>query len=164
MARPLSLTPAIANLIVAILEQGQSEADAYTAAGVGERTFFVWTAKGKKAEAKSDRGCVLTENEATLMQFYQGVKKARATGKTSLVDIIRKYALDPEKPRNWHAAAWLLERMHPAEFGRKYIRIEGGGIGDDAVPGGGGEIVVNVTIEGTGKPPEAPPAAKAPAK
>lgn len=164
MARPLSLTPAIANLICGILEQGQPESDAYKAAGVEERTFFFWKANGAKAAKKAaKRGATLTENETILFQFFQAVEKARATGKTSLVKIISDYARDTTKPRNWHAAAWLLERQHAAEFGRKYIKIETNGL-DDALPGAGGDVVVNVTIQGTGKPPEAPPAPERPAR
>lgn len=165
MARPPSITVADANTIVAILEQGQTEVDAYTAVGVAERTFFDWVAKGKKARKKAAAGKPLTETEALQSQFSQAIEKARAKGKTSLVDIIATYARNKEAPRNWHAAAWLLERMYPKEYGRKYIKIETGGDLDGAVPGETGDAIVTVTIQGNGKPPEtAAPAVPVPPK
>jgi hypothetical protein len=48
-------------------------------------------------------------------QFYARVKKAKTAGKLRLVKRVRN-----AKP--WQAAAWILERTHGKEFGRKDVR------------------------------------------
>lgn len=50
--------------------------------------------------------------------FWLDVEHARAEGEAALVDMIREHA-----PRNWQAAAWILERRNPNEWGRGQDRI-----------------------------------------
>lgn len=94
------------------------------------------------------------------MQFMQAVKRARALGKVQHVDTIERAAIGANgQPADWKAAAWLLERMHPRQFGRKYIKIEGPdapGLPDDGGPKTNASApapTVTITIEGN---PEVP--------
>lgn len=50
-------------------------------------------------------------------QLAQSLKKAESDRKASLLTIIYNTAVrDPSK---WQAAAWLLERQYPDEFGQR---------------------------------------------
>lgn len=149
--RPLSLDPHTANAIVAILERGLPICDACEAAGIGETTFHRWMRRGKSADRKKTR----TREETEFWQFWRAVNSARAKGKVQLLDVLQRAATRAEDP-DWKAAAWMLERMYPKQFGRKYIRIEGGSFEGDPVPGGGSSApVVEIRIEGG--PVEHPP-------
>ncbi len=142
--RPLSLDPATANTVVAILERGLPICDACAAAGIGETTFHRWMKKGLAASKKKQR----TREEEQFWKFWSGVNSAKGRGKVQLLDVLQKAATRAENP-DWKAAAWMLERMYPMQFGRKYIRIEGGGFEGDPVPGGGASHpVVEFRIEG----------------
>jgi hypothetical protein len=58
------------------------------------------------------------------------VERAREMFKAKMVALISAAA-----PTNWNAAAWLLERKHPEEFGRQRLETEHSG-------------AVRITIEG----------------
>lgn len=153
------------NLIAGILERGMTDKDAYEAAGVAETTFNRWKAAGKKAAAKQARGETLTSNEAALWEFWKAVKRGKAKGKALLVGLIMDAAQKRDQPKAWVAAAWLLERMHPKEFGRRYIKIDvGDAAGGDGIPDADNAgIEVTVNIQGTGKAPDGPPPSTPPA-
>jgi hypothetical protein len=61
--------------------------------GIGERTFFTWM--------------------ETKPAFAAAVNRARAKAKAKLVRVITKQA-----PRDWRAAAFILERSWPNEYAR----------------------------------------------
>lgn len=56
------------------------------------------------------------------VEFSELVKKAELTGKQAeketLENIIKRCASDKNKPV-WQAAAWLLERKYPKEYGQR---------------------------------------------
>ena len=59
------------------------------------------------------------EGKVVFFQFFHSVTRARARAKINFVANIRKAA-----PKDWKAAAWLLERMFPTEYGRTAPREE----------------------------------------
>ena len=72
-------------------------------AGISDSIFYKWKARGEK------------ENEGVYLQFLQASLKASEQFKQTNINIIQAAAKDG----TWQAAAWLLERKHPEEFGRR---------------------------------------------
>lgn len=145
--RPLTFDKRIGAAIVKILRSCQPISVALEATNTNEDTFYRWQRRGRKADKAASKGEAITADEKILRKFYRDIKSARAEGKVKLIAVIEKVAFDKMEPKRWQAAAWLLERMYPKEFGRKYIRIENTETGGD---GDGGKSVVNIMIEGAG--------------
>lgn len=120
MGRPTKLDEAAANTIVAVLERGLTIEDACEAAGITSATFRFWVSKGDRFSKRKEP----TEEERKYSAFSAAIKRSRSLGKISLVDVLQRAATDPHNPNQVKAAMWLLERMHPAQFGRRYIRLE----------------------------------------
>lgn len=93
---------------VKLKKGGANNQDIAKAVGIAESTFYKWISEPKR------------EEEAELSE---ALKKAEADYKNALQGLIAKAAQE----RDWKAAAWLLERKYPDEFGRKFISasIEG---------------------------------------
>ena len=66
----------------------------YDAAGIGHDTFYRW----------------IKQNS----EFAKRLNKARSLGQAKLVKLIWDAV-----PKTWQAAAWLLERRWPNEYGKK---------------------------------------------
>ena len=80
--------------------------------GISSRAYYNWINKG---EADEENG------EYTIyVQFIHTLKKANETFKQSRLQNIVK-AADSD---NWQAAAWILERKFPEEFGRDRVKNE----------------------------------------
>lgn len=86
---------------------GLSNKDVCRAVGISEQTFYRWTGDPKN---KLQR------------ELCERLKKEEAAFKRTLLTTIRSAAL--EKTQHWTAAAWLLERSYPDEFGRPDRRRE----------------------------------------
>lgn len=71
--------------------------------GVSEYTFSRWLNHPK------------TENQR---QLAQAMKKAEVKRKQNLLAVIQRASVEGKNP-SWQAAAWLLERQYPDEFGRR---------------------------------------------
>jgi hypothetical protein len=100
-----TLTPEVADRIVALLSAGNYVQVAIRACGVARRTYTDWLAKGREGDP---------EFEA----FAERVDRARAEGEARNVAQIARAAGD-----SWQAAAWLLERMAPERWGRVSVRL-----------------------------------------
>lgn len=156
--RPTKLDAEAANAIVAILQKGLTIDDACEAAGIDDSTFQRWLRRGEKAAKARE----LKPEEKPFREFCAAVKKARAVGKITLVQRIENASVGDElNPADWKAAAWLLERMHPHQFGRKYIRIEAAPVAGDGTPLPDTKApppTINLVIEGgADMPPEGEP-------
>ncbi|MDM7920622.1 MAG: hypothetical protein QUS12_15895, partial [Methanosarcina sp.] len=76
---------------------------AAVAAGIDEKTFYNWMRKGE--ELKS----------GIYFQFFQYIKECQAKAVELHLKLITKAANEG----SWQASAWILERRHPEEFGRR---------------------------------------------
>lgn len=99
--RPTKLTPQVQERICGGLVNGGTIEAAAGAAGVDERTFYRWVARGETGEEP-------------YCQFCQAVQKARDEAEQRLLSIIADAA-----PDTWQAAAWILERSRPQRWGRR---------------------------------------------
>src|SRR5262245_59942741 len=94
--RKSKLTPALRKRICTLLAQGHTIKTVCEAVGIAERTYFDWCEKH--------------------LHFSQAT--TCAIGKSKIVLVNRLLRSD-----DWRAAAFLLERRWPNEFGRCDIRM-----------------------------------------
>lgn len=99
--RKTKLTYEMVDRAVALKKDGLCDADIIAALGVHQSTFYRWL---KEPDTKVKRA------------LCEGLKKAESEYKRSLLVTIRNAAMS--RAQYWTAAAWLLERKYPMEFGR----------------------------------------------
>ncbi len=93
MGRKTKLTHEVKEQIYLIIADGNTYKVAFQSCGIGESTFYEWMQQP---------------------EFSELIKKAEAEAKKKLLGTI-KAASDTK----WQAAAWILERRWPDEFGAK---------------------------------------------
>ena len=99
------ITEDLIEIICDLKAKGMHNKDICAAVGIHEATLYRWL---NKPSCKLHRA------------LGEEFKKAEARYKQELLESIRETALS--KPRYWTAAAWLLERKYPDEFGRPETR------------------------------------------
>ena len=107
MGRHTLLDDNTKNIILEYISKGNYVRTACLAAGIGESTYYSWL---QKAEHPGDNG-----NELQV-ELLEELKKAR---QQNITERVRRIQEAGEKPQNWPANAWLLERMEPSEYGRR---------------------------------------------
>ena len=91
---------------VKLKKGGATNVDIAKALGISESTFYRW---------------VSTPSTESEQELSESLKKAEADYKNALQGIIAKAAQE----RDWKAAAWLLERKYPEEYGRRMLDLKG---------------------------------------
>ncbi len=91
--RRSKLTPAVQKKVCELIASGNFLKVAAQAAGIAERTFYDWLAKGE------------AEKAPRYVQFLQAVQEAAAKGETELLEQIRTAG-----ESDWRANAWVLGR------------------------------------------------------
>lgn len=110
-----ALTPEIHAQIVRWMEAGNYLETAAPLSGVATSTARRWMARGRK------------QKRGKFRDFLDAVKKAGAAAESRNVLLIQSAAR-----KQWQAAAWYLERMHPDRWARMERR-EISGPGGDAI-------------------------------
>jgi hypothetical protein len=95
--RKSKLSDELTSELVLMLRAGNYVVTACAAVGISRRTFEMWCGRG----------------EPEYQTFRKRVEKARAEGEARNVAAIARAAT-----KDWHAAAWLLERQHPERWAR----------------------------------------------
>jgi hypothetical protein len=106
--RPTKLNDQITTAILNNLTSGVGIEKAAVYAGIGARTVLEWLQRGL---ADQEAG-----NDTEFSRLSQGVTHARAQVQIQLAAQIRAQA-----PEDWRAAAWMLERLAPSEFGQHQV-------------------------------------------
>lgn len=106
MRKP-KLTYDLVEKAVEMKSHGLSNADICRGLGVSETAFYNWLRE--------------PDNRVKLA-LVDGLRKAEAEYKEQLLQTIWKAASNG--PQTWTAAAWLLERKYPDEFGQRQRREE----------------------------------------
>lgn len=139
MARRAKLTQEMVDEAIRLKADGLSNGDIICALGIHESTFYRWIGEPK---TKLQR------------ELSEGLKKEESAFKRTLLTTIRSAAL--ARNQYWTAAAWLLERKYPDEFGKaerqraalgsrydevqaEVNRILAGGSGEDAAQAPGAD-------------------------
>ena len=110
MPAKLKLTYELVEQIVELKRDGLCDADIIAAIGVHQATFYRWLKEGENAKTGVKRA------------LYEELKKAEAQYKRCLLTTIQSAA--ESRAQYWTAAAWLLERKYPLEFGKPDRREE----------------------------------------
>ena len=100
--RPTKLTPEVQEVIVDGINAGLTFGLTCARAGVTYATFYNWLEKGEAAKS------------GALMEFFDAVERAKADSALRLVSQITLQA-----PTDWRAAAFMLERRFPDDYGKR---------------------------------------------
>lgn len=114
-------TPADPHALDTFLEGirlGLPDKDAAARAGWNRTTIYAWRVEAEAATARGDK---LTKREIGLTDFADAWEKAVAEFKTGHLACITRAASTGQ----WQAAAWILERRLPTEFGRRLLEVTG---------------------------------------
>lgn len=116
--RKTKCTPEIIDLISRMIATGLSTRDACKIAQIDHGTFYNWQRRGRKEYERLEQMSYdweesdILATEAIYMLFFHAIKKAIPIRKLTLIKKIRL-------ADQWQSSAWLLERLHPDEFGKK---------------------------------------------
>jgi len=121
--QPRLLTPEVQKVICEAIEAAANLEIAAQAAGIGARTLDEWLHHGRNE---------LRENpdaEGPCANFVRAVTVASATFEIDCLAMIQGAA-----PKNWTAAAWLLERKFPERYAKvDRVRLSGDETNDQPV-------------------------------
>ncbi|MCI1289071.1 MAG: hypothetical protein LKG35_04510 [Olsenella sp.] len=113
MGRRAKLTEEMVEEAIRLKADGLSNGDIVCALGVHESTFYRWIGEPRNRLQR---------------ELSEGLKKEEADFKRTLLTTIRSAAL--ARNQYWTAAAWLLERKYPDEYGKAERRRDEGDAGD----------------------------------
>ena len=114
MPKP-KLTEEMVEQAIKLKGDGLSNGDIICALGIHESTFYRWIGNPKNKLQRA---------------LSEGLKKEEAEFKQTLLTTIRAAAL--ARNQYWTAAAWLLERKYPDEYGKAERQRDAGS--DEAAP------------------------------
>ncbi len=102
--RPTTPTPELVEAICARVRIGVPVEAAAASLGVMPATLAAWNERGKRQEAPG-----------ACRELLQAVARAEAACQLHLVALLQRHARN-----DWRAAAWLLERRWPDEWGQPH--------------------------------------------
>jgi len=115
MSAQLKLTDEVADVIVAALKKGASQAVAASLAGISKRSLERWLQVGRAYQHALEAGEPVEERHEPMFRLLRRVKNQEAQFLLTALDCIE---LAASQPQTWQAAAWLLERKAHDDFGR----------------------------------------------
>lgn len=96
------------------LRDGASIEHASRAAGIHRATYHNWVERGRNERDRRGAGLPADENETPFLDFLDTIEKAQAEAAVNFIGEIASHA----RNGTWQAAAWILERKYPREWGR----------------------------------------------
>jgi hypothetical protein len=93
--------------IVENVRKGQPKRIAFSVARVNPQTVWDWLGQGKR----------FPETYPEYVKLAEDIEQAQDEAIADRLALIQAAA--ESDPKNWTAAAWQLERMHPDQFGRR---------------------------------------------
>lgn len=112
-------TPELTEEICNNITIGLSNKDACALSGITEAAFYKWMKRGQQEldRVSVGNGRKISKKEKPFVFFVESIKKAQPKRKRRLIGKIQIAA----ETGQWQAAAWILERLHPQEFGKRVI-------------------------------------------
>ncbi len=105
------------NKIVEYISHGNYISTSCQACGISHRTYDTWIKHGEELAEHIESGKNhIEESQLIYLQFFEAIKKAESEAEAKNVQIIQSVA-----PKNWQAAAWLLERKYPEKYGKREV-------------------------------------------
>jgi len=121
LGRRSELTTELQEQVVLAIHAGNFREVAARFAGITERTFFNWMARGCEYQKKLNKGEEVGEKEEKFFHFLHAVESAEIKAEVFATGLITKAA-----KRDWRAAAWYLERKHKQCWARmQQLKHEG---------------------------------------
>lgn len=114
-----------------LLDALKGGADITTAsqfAGLNYSTVYMWVERGQRENERIEAGLGSNDDEATYLELWQRMRKARAEAVVRNVAQVQKAA----QQGDWKAAAWWLERTVPEHYSAKRTEPKRLSSGDDA--------------------------------
>ena len=108
MGRKTKLCPEVQGWIVERIREGHYIETMCCEVGVSKNAYYQWLQKGEQ------------QTSGIYRDFYDAVKAAEQQAKRALLGKLHQ-SID------WRAAAWILERRWPEEWGRQKMEISGPG-------------------------------------
>lgn len=102
MARPEKLTLELTEQIASLVRDGNSPSTSAVLCGISSSTFFNWMKRGRGQEPR-------------FLEFSESIERASSQAVIRCVAHIHRAAVDG----HWRAAAWLLERTRPEQYGKR---------------------------------------------
>jgi len=109
--RPTRLTPEVQVAVLSALRAGATRTSAAEAAGIGRATLLEWLARGEGRDPGREGGGAFAD-------FAAEVRRVEGELQAALVRDVRARAEGTGRS-GWRAAAWLLERRFPRQWGQK---------------------------------------------
>lgn len=107
--RPTKFTPEVLNRLYSAIRLGHTYKHACMYAGIDWSTFHAWRS------GQFPKG--VTDDQK--QEFYDNLARAEGESVNTKLATIAMHSKD-----DWKAAAWMLERRHPDDYGRVVQRIE----------------------------------------
>jgi hypothetical protein len=112
--RPTLLDDDRLEAITNALRNGAYIDHAAQAAGISTRTYHGWMERGRTERDRINAGLASDPDEAPFVQFLHSVERAQSEAAVDLLGEIANHA----RNGTWQAAAWILERKFPRQWGR----------------------------------------------
>jgi len=104
------LTNKLIDDVALLISNGMPVTRACEYLGINRKTHYEWLKKGRSSEATDLQ-----------KRYVFEVMRAGAEFQKKSIEAIQGACKDG---KNWQALAWLLERLYPSEFARKYDNFE----------------------------------------
>lgn len=118
--RPIKLDQTIHDKIYTAIRSGNYIETAAAYAGINKTTLYEWLKRGERAiQTAEATGRKIPAKEQPFASFSNAIEKALAEAEMNDVKRITAAAR-----KDWHAAAWRLERKFPSRWGRKHQVFE----------------------------------------
>jgi len=104
MGRPTLFCQAVADRVIEAVARGLTMKNAAAYGEISYSTLNRWRRKGQDCDDPSDE----------FWQFWNRLRRAEGEAAKRLLDCVNSAA----KSGDWKAATWILERRHPADWGK----------------------------------------------
>ena len=112
------LSKTVARQLVLLISGGCYLSDAAASVGVSTATVYKWMRIGRKAASLREEGGEVKPDEIACYNLYRSIQRAKARGVRTLLNRIKEAT-----KKDWHAAAWILERKDPKRWGRNKLEL-----------------------------------------
>lgn len=111
---PPALTKKREDAIVKYIEEGATRAAAAMASGVTARIIFIWFQRARAEIEAREEGALPNKREDRYVRLFRRVEQAEGMWETGMTAVVHKATAT-----DWKAAAWVLERRRPHDYGRR---------------------------------------------
>lgn len=112
--RPTLLDQDRLERITDALRNGAYIEHAAQAAGISTSTYHGWMERGRNERDRRKAGLAADDHETPYVEFLESVERAQSEAAVDLLGEIANHA----RNGTWQAAAWILERKFPRQWGR----------------------------------------------